>query len=141
MSGLEIAGLVLGAFPILLNVRDYYKRGRQPLDEFLHFENELVDLLDDIDHEKMVYEYTMNELLKSITCYRLDGNAMLHDIDHPNWKNPIIEEALRDRLSVQYDRFLRVIVRMQKTQRNLCKILGIENGEVVVEIHIQPGPR
>lgn len=130
MAGLEIAGVVLGAFPILLNLRDYYKRSCQPFTEWLHFESAMIDLLDEIEHQRMQYNWTMNELLRSAITDKHDRDTLLYNAQDSRWTDRALLKAFEERLGQHYDRCIRLLRRMHTSLDRLGKILGIEDGKV-----------
>jgi hypothetical protein len=130
MAGLEIAGVVLGAFPILLNLRDYYKRSCQPFSEWLNFESTMIDLLDEIEHQKMQYDWTMNELLRSAITNEHERATLLSNAQDPRWTDRALLKTFNERLGKHYDRCIRILRRMHISLDRLSKILGIENGKV-----------
>src|SRR4051812_2882004 len=68
---------------ILLSVRDYYKRCSKPINEWLHFEITLIDLMDDIEHEQMLYEWILGELLRPIIVKDVHRITWLGNADDP----------------------------------------------------------
>lgn len=66
MSGIEVAGLVLAAFPIILNCLDYYREGFEPLEEWWEFRTSFLAFIDDVSHQMMIFNGDMGKLLDPV---------------------------------------------------------------------------
>ncbi|KAH7253214.1 hypothetical protein B0J15DRAFT_536219 [Fusarium solani] len=115
MSGIEVAGLVLGGFPILLNCLDYYRKGFEPLEEWFSFRTHFIAFVDNIRHQMMRY----NDLAK-----------LVGDPTDSRWNDHSLDSLLEQRLSSELDRFLRIVHRMHEVMLDLNKLLQIEDGQV-----------
>lgn len=83
MSGIEIVGLVLGSFPILLNCLDYYRKGFEPLEEWWNFRTRFIAFIDDISHQMMRYNENMIRLLDPIISDNYSLTALVQNAkDH-----------------------------------------------------------
>ena len=130
MAGIEIAGLVLGSFPILLNCLEYYRQGFQPLDEWWHFRTEFIAFVDDIRHQSMRYNENMTRLLDPIIPDNESLKELVQNPQDPRWDDGSLVEPLEQRLASEWDRFLRIMRRMDEVMADLKKLLGIKDGEV-----------
>ena len=130
MSGIEIAGLVLAAFPIILNCLDYYRRSFEPLEEWWRFENELVSFTDDIRHQMMRYNQNLLQLLDPIIADYDSLLALAGDAEDPRWTDGSLNNALEQRLAEEYERYIRTIQRMNAIMEDLHKLLQVKDGSV-----------
>lgn len=130
MSGIELAGLVLGAFPIILNGLEFYRKGFEPLDEWWQFRTHFIAFTDDVRHQMMKYNENMIRLLDPITICT-DGDKLAALLMIPNQNDPEfdLEEILKGRLASELDRFLRIVQRMHEIMLALNKLLQIEDGK------------
>ncbi|KAK1515138.1 uncharacterized protein CCOS01_13331 [Colletotrichum costaricense] len=131
MSGFEIAGAVLGGFPILLNCIDYYRGALEPMDNWWHFRKYLIEFVDDIRHQNMRYHDNLIRLLDPIIP---DNESLVNLIRDPTdfrWKDGSLEDHLKDRFPSELDRFLRTIERMHDVMLELYKILQIRDGKKI----------
>ena len=130
MSGVEIAGLVLGGFPILLNCLDYYQRGFEPLEEWWNFRSQFIAFVDGMSHQMMKYHQNLIELLDPIVA---DSESLRQLIDNPNdprWRDGSLALELEKRLASEHPRFLRIIDRMQEVIHDLKKLLQVDEANV-----------
>ena len=133
MSGIEVAGLVLGAFPILINCLDHYREGFGSLGEWWNFQNSLKEFIDGIERQMMRYHENMVSLLEPIVSDAERMAALARNISDPRWTDGSLNGALRKRLASEHDRYFRVVERMQELVAYLEKLLGIgdfEDGKV-----------
>ena len=134
MSGIEVAGLVLGGFPILLNMLDYYKTCFQPLEEWWKFRREFVAFIDDISQQKMLFEQNLEALLAPIIDTDEEMTRLLQKPTPEAWKQRSLNDALVLRLSVHHERYFRLMERMLETIQKLYKLLGIQSGQVCTTV-------
>lgn len=133
MSGIEIAGLVLGSFPIILNCLDYYREGYEPLEAWWNFRAAFINFVDAIKHQMMRYDDSIKRLLDPIIP---DPNSLIRlvqDTKDPRWFDESLNHHLEQRLAGEHGRFLRIMQRMEKDIVGLKKLLGIKDGEVRVQ--------
>lgn len=130
MSGIEIAGLVLGSFPILLNCLEYYHKGFEPLENYWNFRAYFIAFIDDIRHQMMKYNDNMTRLLDPIIADNESLNALVRNAKDPRWKDGSLDVPLEMRLASEHDRFLRIVERMEEVVESLKKFLRIEDSHV-----------
>lgn len=134
MSGIEVVGLVLGAFPIVLNCLDYYREGFEPLEEWWNFRTHFIAFIDDIRHQMMIYHQSIALLLDPIITDPRSLNALVQDATDPRWSNGSLSDLLKQRLvASELERFLRIVQRMEKEIGGLKKLLGIKDGNVRIQ--------
>ncbi|RMJ18496.1 hypothetical protein BHE90_000418 [Fusarium euwallaceae] len=130
MSGIEVAGLVLGGFPILLNCLDYYRKGFEPLEEWFSFRTHFIAFVDNIRHQMMRYHENMIRLLDPIISDNESLAKLVRDPTDSRWYDHSLDSLLEQRLSSELDRFLRIVGRMHEVMLDLNKLLRIEGGQV-----------
>jgi hypothetical protein len=82
MSGVEIAGLVLGGFPLLISACEHYKQGFEPLVKWKRFRREFIGFIDAIDTERLLFDQMLERFLIStdavsdeeLPCFMNDPN-------------------------------------------------------------------
>ncbi|KAK0726731.1 hypothetical protein B0T26DRAFT_691523 [Lasiosphaeria miniovina] len=130
MSGIEVAGLVLGGFPVLLECLSFYRKSFEPLEEWWNFRTHFIAFVDDIRHQTMRYNENLIRLLDPIVTNNEDLLKLVADPADPRWKDGSLDGPLEQRLSSELDRFLRIVSRMKSVMDDLNKLLQIENGKV-----------
>lgn len=132
MSGIDIAGLILGSFPIIWNCLDYYQEGFEPLEDWWNFRTHFVACVDDVSHQMMRYNENMVRLLGPIVADRESLNKLVRDASDPRWIDGTVTRLLEHRLASERERFLRIIQRMENEIKELKKLLGIKAGDVCI---------
>lgn len=130
MSGVEIAGLVLGSFPILLNCLDYYREGFEPLEEWWNFRTHFIAFVDDISHQMMRYNENIIRLLDPIVSDNNSLTALVRNAKDPRWIDGSLDVLLEQRLASEYGRVIRIIERMEAVVEELKKLLRIQDDDV-----------
>ncbi|KAI9368517.1 hypothetical protein BJX61DRAFT_546444 [Aspergillus egyptiacus] len=125
-TGIEIAGLVLGAFPIILNCLDYYREGMEPLEEWWSFRTHFIEFVDSIKHQMMKYHENMARLLDPIITDNDVLAALIRDPTDPRWTDGSLDDPLERRLASECDRFFRIVERMEKVVKDLKHLLQID---------------
>ncbi|KAF2396577.1 hypothetical protein EJ06DRAFT_569315 [Trichodelitschia bisporula] len=130
MSGVEVAGLVLGAFPIILNCLDYYRKSCEPLSEWWRFRTRFIEFADGIRHQEMMYNSNMMEMLHPIIQ---DNDCLADLVKNPNdarWSDGSLTTHLERHLAGEHERVLRIIQKMHDLVEELKKLLQIKDNKV-----------
>ncbi|GMF73808.1 unnamed protein product [Aspergillus oryzae] len=125
-TGIEIAGLVLGAFPLILSCLDYYREGMEPLEEWWSFRTHFIEFVDSINHQMMKYQENMTRLLDPIIADNDTLAALIRDSTDTRWSDGTLDDPLERRLASECDRFFRIVERMEKVVKDLKRLLQID---------------
>lgn len=85
MSGVEIAGLILGSFPITLSCLEHYCAGFEPLVEWWNFRTRFIAFVDDVEHQMMKYNENMIRLLDQIIPDSASLTTLILNNKDPRW--------------------------------------------------------
>jgi hypothetical protein len=130
MSGIEVAGIVLGTFPLVLGFLKKCREGFEPLDDWWHFRTKFIEFVDAIEHQKMLYRENMIRLLDPIVADTEILQAMVQDPRDPRWRDGKLDKEMEQRLASERDRFLRTCERMDKVMQELKDLLGVKHDGV-----------
>ncbi|KAI0908737.1 hypothetical protein F4823DRAFT_597526 [Ustulina deusta] len=125
MSGLEIAGLVLGTIPLAIKAVQSY---RETFYSIKHVKRDLDYMERDLQTEHLRLQNTCEALLEGIVS-PVKMHSMIEDPFGPEWKSYV--DPLRLRLYTSYDKFEECIVEMSMAAQALKLQLGIEEGSQV----------
>jgi hypothetical protein len=92
MAGVEVAGLVLGSFPIILNCLDYYREGMEPLEEWWSFRTHFIEFVDGIRHQMMRYNENMTRLLDPIIPDNKSLATLIGNPADPRWNDGSLDD-------------------------------------------------
>ena len=120
MSGFEIAGIVLGAFPLAISALRYYQTDIAPLlGIWRNVCREHKKCESDLRFHHLRYRGTLKQLLLPLV---VDDETIEHLLGNPvgeSWKAPEVAEALKQRLQDSYELYFDTIQDMQQTMRKL----------------------
>lgn len=142
MSGFEIAGIVLGGFPILIEAAKPLSRYFQGAERWWHFKRGFMTLISTIEDESVAYSQNLELLLTPVDIDPEAKASLQEDSRSKLWHDPEIQAKLRNRIKIQYmPWFLRQLLEMRETLDELRGILPItKNGEVRAILRFQSYP-
>lgn len=127
MSGLEIAGLVLGAFPIALEVLDKYKEAARRFGFWLRIAAEYQKCDSKLQFQRLLYINNLRHLLLPMAMLDDAGiEELLSDPGGHAWKRHETTSMLKQRLGSSYELYLQCMV-------DLKEALGAMNHELALE--------
>ncbi|KAG9233738.1 hypothetical protein BJ875DRAFT_543514 [Amylocarpus encephaloides] len=112
MSGIEVAGLVLGSFPLLKRFRT----------DFLGF-------IDAVDIEKQLFDQTIERFLISADVPHEELGLFMNDPDYTGWHDNALVVFLQTRLGPSYPVYMSTIRAMNDTMKDLETVLSLTNGQ------------
>lgn len=108
MSGLEIAGVVLGSIPLLIVALEHYMEGADTVRRYVKYKHELASL-----HRRLVVEQNMFintcDLLLSGLVPLNEVSVYLQKPGGAAWKKPEVDANLKKRLQRSYESYFDTI--------------------------------
>ncbi|KAK3073075.1 hypothetical protein LTR53_005652 [Teratosphaeriaceae sp. CCFEE 6253] len=140
MSGIEVVGLILGAFPLAISALEHYRESCKVLNCLANFEREYRKLLNDIKDEYLIYTLNLKVLLLPL----VDGDGLdeddiqllLEDPSHERWRSNDMNLALRGRLGIAHTRFLEIGKDLQGLIWELLTVLGIDKPRLQARLRV-----
>jgi hypothetical protein len=126
MSGLEIAGLALGAFPVILRLLEDYRKGAEVMGDWWRIRRAYEEWKHDLDYYQTAFELNSKLILTPLMV----DDELEQFINNPtgqSWKDQVWEARLRDRLSDSYDAVLRLVGGINGIMLTMRKELGVNN--------------
>jgi hypothetical protein len=128
-TGVEVAGFILAAIPLVISAIEHYRDGLDPLIEYSHYDRTLKGLRTRLRIQHNLFEGTLTRLLIS-DLSPSEAQSILAAIDAPYqtslWRNPEIERQLQRRLGKQYETFMDVVCEMDAVMKKLMDKLDID---------------
>lgn len=134
MSGIEVAGLVLGGFPLLISAAEHYKEGFEPLLKWKRFRTEFISFIDAIDIEKQLFVNTIERFLIEADVPQDELKAFMTIPDYKGWEKNI--QVFRSRLGPAYSAYISTINAMRGLMEELQGLLLLKDGSVSCLIYI-----
>lgn len=106
MSGLEVAGVVLGGIPLIISGLEHYAEGVATIKRTRDAAKEFKAVARKLNAEKVVFRNTITLLLNS--CADIDvqtSKALLDDIGSKLWDDPVVVAALEQRLHTSLESY------------------------------------
>ena len=127
MSGLEVAGIALAVFPILVNGMTRFVDGVQTIKYWRRYRFRLQDYADIMETQKVYYQDTLEALLSGIVQSEDEIGDLMELPRGAIWKKAEYEEKLRQRLGRSLAVYLKIADKMVNALSSMCEKLGIDS--------------
>ena len=127
MSGFEVAGIALAAFPILINGIKHVVAAIETAKRWKRYRLELKDYADILESTSVYFLDTLDELLSDIVRTDEELTMLLGKPGESLWKEKAYEERLRRRLDRSYSSYLKTVSKLVQASQEMCKRLGVDN--------------
>ena len=128
MSGLEVAGVVLGAFPLLLAAIEHWHDIANTYELYRRIPRRYRECQQDIEYEKMMCRRNLEALLTPILQDADEVDRLVADPGGQGWNDPALQERLEERLHGSYHVYREIITKMEDVVYKLKKELSIDEG-------------
>ena len=127
MSGFEIVGVVLGAFPLLVSALEHYHDSARVLDDWWSFTRRFQKCQNKVNFLYLDFSSLLRQMLLPLVC---DGTRIEALLANPNtslWQDPSLEAALKDQLRDTYIHYQQAIEEVNEIMQKLKHELGCGN--------------
>lgn len=124
MSGVEIAGLMLGALPLMISALEHYRATASVLRGWWRVNADYRKCMHDLTYYKDEFQTNLQELLLPMIADDEKLKQLLEDPGGPSWKDPELNETLRKRMRLRYDSYVDTIHMLLDVVRGLDEALG-----------------
>lgn len=130
MSGFEVAGVLLGAFPLLISAFEHYRDVAKVANLLTNFEAEYRRSWNDAKDEELAFRLTIKRLiLPLVNDEAIEGDdveGLLADPGGPAWGSVDVGDALRARLGEAFGRYVDIMEGLQGCVLKLLDSLGVK---------------
>lgn len=130
MAGIEIAGLVLGGFPLLVSAAEHYKEGFEPLVKWKRFRTVFIGFIDAVDIEKQLFGNTIERFLVTADIPEDELRCFMTNPGYEGWQREDLGKVLQSRLGPTYPAYISTLKTMNGLMEELKGILLLKNGGV-----------
>jgi hypothetical protein len=130
---MEVAGLVLGVYPVVILVFEQFKTGAEYFSNWRQFRRQYEGFIRDIEAQQLFLEGTLEDLLCGGPDPYLSGSnskeafhRIVSDRSHTGWSDPKLTENLKARLDNRYDWYIYTIKRIHEIFMELEEVLDIQ---------------
>jgi len=130
MSGIEIAGILLGAIPLVIAALEHYEDIIGPTKAFVKFQGHLDRAIRELWNQHTLFEQSIEMLLRPITTDQ-ELSEMIDNTNSKLWQDLAIEQSLRSHLGRAYSPYVMAVTHIQKIMieiaMKLDNVRGVEN--------------
>ncbi|OCL04599.1 hypothetical protein AOQ84DRAFT_300565 [Glonium stellatum] len=127
MSGVEVAGFLLAAFPLLISALEHYREGAELLSDWWRIQRAYKKCKQDIEYHQILFESNVEEFLLPLVVNEAELQILMENPAGEGWEDPELEERLKQRLPKSYNLYLDIIGDINKLMEKLKKELGVGN--------------
>ena len=126
MSGIEIAGLVLGAFPLLLEALDKNREAAEMLADYWNVDKQCEDFGISVNAEYILFEMVLKKFLKPVLGEGSNVDEFIDDPFGDQWDLGDLTSRLREKMPRRrYECYIDKINEFHKYMVALGKELGV----------------
>jgi hypothetical protein len=130
MSGIEVAGLVLGSIPLIISALESYNEGLDPVKSFIRWERELPQFIRKLRNQHVHFAQTTRLLLEPITT-EFELAEMLSEPSGKLWKDDDMTGKLKDKLQESYHAYQSTITDIERIMKKIASKLDLERATEV----------
>ncbi|KAF1844874.1 uncharacterized protein K460DRAFT_354745 [Cucurbitaria berberidis CBS 394.84] len=130
MSGLEIAGVLLGTFPLIISGLEHWRGAAKVGGFFWRVRKEHTKCCRDVQYHEILYRRNLKELLLPIVNDADEVARLVGDPGGKGWTSKPMQERLEERLQESYGLYMEIIRQMTETADELRRELCLDNTNV-----------
>jgi len=131
MSGIEIAGLVLGALPLVISGLQWYQdEGLSTARDWWRFRKNFNSFLVDVAIQQKTFTFHIESLLAQIVVSEDQLQALLSDPGNAEWEDPGLAKRLRERFPDTYILITNALQNLCTSVNALCHEIGLGDIQV-----------
>lgn len=130
MSGFEVAGIVLGAFPIAITALEKYRDVATRVNLFYAIRREHKKCRDELVFNHLLFKTNLRRLLLPLVVDDDKIDQLLADPGGPAWKEEELDNLLRKRMKNGYALYFEYIAEMKRVMDELNRELALDSEAV-----------
>lgn len=100
MSGpVELAGLALAVFPLVISLLEHYQDGYEVLGDWIFFRREYSRLVNDLKQEQLLFKQHIEGLLRSVSDSEFNLKLMMTNLNCNGWQSAELSLKVKRKLS------------------------------------------
>lgn len=135
MSGIEVAGLVLGAFPIAIWALEQYRDVARVMGFWYEIRSEYQRSFHELKFHRLTFRRNLERLILPLVSDDAQLQRLISDPGGEAWKDPDIQKALEARLHGSYELYLDILGELQRVMQELNKELVIDNDVLKAKVN------
>ncbi|GAB7335515.1 hypothetical protein MBLNU13_g07861t1 [Cladosporium sp. NU13] len=131
MSGLEIVGVILGAFPLAISAMEHYEECKKVAGTFYKIRRAHRKDFGRVKDCQLKFRLNMKELLLPLLAddlvSKIEYEQLIASPGGPGWQEGHVEESLVERLGDCHERYIEILKEMEETMVLLCKATKVDD--------------
>lgn len=127
MSGFEIAGIVLGAFPLAIEGLKLYEKLARRCEIWRQTEFEYKKCLQELSYHRRCFQTNLQSLLLPLVADKQTVESLIASPNAKEWEDVGLDQALRQRLRDSYELYVDIISSLRSLMADAEKHLGIDS--------------
>ncbi|KAI5788272.1 hypothetical protein EDC01DRAFT_748917 [Geopyxis carbonaria] len=135
----EIAGVVLGGFPLILAAMEHMEKAK----DWWKYKTQYSKFIKLLRHEKIYFEETIEDLLGQLVDGDCELREMLENANNPRWRDPNLQKALQEKLPKSYSLYIAIIgdlrdaIQELKHKSGVDKVQNQESSDPILKVTSQ----
>jgi hypothetical protein len=132
LTGVELAGLALAVFPLVISGLEHYEEGFQCIKEWIRFRVEFSRFLNAVCRQKIFFRQNIEALLSPIVESEYEMSQLLDNPGSQAWGDAELNEKLKKRLPgvMEYECYMATVSSLLEVLEKLKHKLKIVDGQV-----------
>ena len=138
MSGIELAGLVLGTFPLVTFALEQYREAKRTALRWWRIERVYSRAVSRLEYERLFLRLQLRKLLLPLVTEGVLGDddlePLLADLNDAQWEVQDRKNALEQRLGDGYDQYVVILGEILEGMTDVWHLMGGEDSAFRAEI-------
>jgi hypothetical protein len=127
MSGVEAAGFILAAIPLVISFVEHYADGVRTINRWRKYDRELKSLCRRLRSEEELLRNTCELLLRDIVASEQELETLVLNPAGPEWSDPDLESRLQSKLLGSYVVYMETVEDMKDAVNAIKDRMGIKD--------------
>jgi hypothetical protein len=138
-TGMEIAGVILATFPLIISALEHYGEGLQSMQDWVRFRTHFNGFLNDFIRQQIFFRQHIEDLLSGVVDSDYHMGCMLDDLEDSQWKDAHLEGKLKKRLpgNREYESYMTTVSAILGVLDKIRKKLSITNDKVSFSLAVR----
>jgi hypothetical protein len=137
MSGFEVAGIVLGAFPVALEALKRYREVSKTCGFWWEIRCEYQKCTNEIKFYQLSFRQNLKQLLLPLAVDEEQTKLLLADPGGAEWKDEEVARQIKHRLQETYDLYLDIVGQLETTLAKVNKELAMDSPGVQEKLKVR----
>lgn len=139
MTGIEVIGLVLGGFPLLIAALERSRKAAEVYDDWWQIKKEYRKCKQELQYAELALESNLEQLLLPMLVDDDEVKELISEPGGARWKNAELERKLVVQLPRSYSLFINTVNDINIVMKELKQELGIDKTHFMTSVEEREG--